>query len=455
MRPILLTLTLLSLTINSFSQQDSVLQQFTYSIPHYRAIGISLGTGTSHYDTDIPGGSNLQNGISASGGASYYYTQSTDKNLLTANSYFSLGYSAGKSSTPSIETKNKNATISSLLNINNKWFRNEQFLETGVEIAENNSLQKFISSVPYSNTKFTTNNFSLSATAGIGKGRLENVTDMQNALWLIHRLKREDRLSRTLSAAEMDALGHTITMANNTRVLDDRKKTEYILKHTDEFLRTNNLISQYDINYFTGLNDILFFAFNNIRLSGTEKFIRLTPAIRSYNLADSQMISVSKTTTRNTVRSVQFSAGLNKYKPQSLQHQDNYGISLVLLYTSYGLDNRSYRYGVNVGEQKSNPEIKRAGLNLFYEHAYYPDTRTIVSINCNAETGYQQIAQQKDMYGNIFISGNLNYFISYKTRLTCSAGGNYKKNEFDLNNDLSPIADYFDLFVNAGVTISL
>ncbi|MBS1656334.1 MAG: hypothetical protein JSU05_15885, partial [Bacteroidetes bacterium] len=197
MRPILLILISVSLSINSFSQQDSVLRQFTYRIPHYRAISIGLGSGASHYNTDISGGSNLQNGISGSGGVSYYYTQSTDKNLLTANGYFSLGYSAGKSSTPSIETKNKNAYISPFLNINNKWFRKNQFLEAGFEIMENNSLQKFISSAPYSNTKFTTNNFSLSTTVGMGKGRLENVTDMQNALWLIHRLKQENRLSRT------------------------------------------------------------------------------------------------------------------------------------------------------------------------------------------------------------------------------------------------------------------
>jgi len=116
---------------------------------------------------------------------------------------------------------------------------------------------------------------------------------MQNALWLYKELQEANLLTRSISDNELNDLGQSITDGTNTRVPDTRNRTQFILTTVDNYFQQKELIAKNDINYCTRLNDILFFDFNNVRLSGTEKFIRFTPAIQrnsqesgSNNLAD-------------------------------------------------------------------------------------------------------------------------------------------------------------------------
>lgn len=102
---------------------------------------------------------------------------------------------------------------------------------------------------------------------------------MQNALWLNKALEEATLLSRQLSGDELNELGKTITKGNNTRVVDLRKRTRFILKIVDDFFQQKEIINSTNINYFSHLNDIMFFTVNNPRLSGTEHFIRFTPEI--------------------------------------------------------------------------------------------------------------------------------------------------------------------------------
>ena len=105
-------------------------------------------------------------------------------------------------------------------------------------------------------------------------------------------------------------MGRTITTANNTRVLDARKRTQFILETVDNYLQQNGLINKTDIRYFSHLNDILFVAFNSPRLSGTKKFIRFTPGIAGYGTNLTQNSNINKYERKLNNKSLALATGI-------------------------------------------------------------------------------------------------------------------------------------------------
>lgn len=331
------------------------------------------------------------------------------------------------------------------------------FTELGADIsgriyANKNELSNYQS--PLQNKQ---NDYSIAVNMGIGKGRLENITDMQNALWLYKALEEEKRLSRSLSADELNELGRTITLANNTRVLDFRKRTQFMLETTDKFFQQKNLLTATDIRYFSSLNDILFFAINNPRLSGTEIYVRLTPAIKNANRDEINNSLFTNYENRVVNKSVLLSAGISKYIAVNLRHQNNYGMSLKLNYDLYHETNKYFTSGSLTNQLDFNTTIKQAGVNLFFQHAIYPNTRTTISFNLQSDAGYQDVEQGSGFFGMADLSGLFDYFISYRTRFTCSLGAVWQKNIYGYTyyQYLQLLPDNVRLFANAGFQVNL
>ena len=329
------------------------------------------------------------------------------------------------------------------------------FTELGTAISGNFYKTKDVTKALPFPSKDNQTEYSIALNMGIGKGRLENVTDMQNALWLYKSLVAVKSLSATLSADDLNGLGQSITKGNNTRVLDLRKRTQFLLSTVDSFLQQKGLITKTDIIYFSNLNDILFFAFNNPRLAGTEKFIRLTPAITGWNNEQANGNGINKYKHRFNTQSLILSSGFSKYIPANLIHQNNYGASLKLAYIFTDLSERFFTNGAVSNEIKAKADIKQAGINLFYQHAVYPNTRTAINFSLQSEMGYQDAFTKKEFYGIASFSGTFNYFISYRTRLICNLGASYQKNYYDINQNAALLTDNIRLFANAGVEIAL
>jgi hypothetical protein len=201
----------------------------------------------------------------------------------------------------------------------------------------------------------------------------------------------------------------------------------------------------------------LFFAINNTRLAGTEKYIRFTPAISYLDRYTTPNGAFSKYQRSGDSKSILLSAGINKYIPLSLKHQNNFGAAVKLNHIFYRSIDKYFTSGVLTSETKESPFIKQAGVNLFFQHAFYPNTRTIVSFDLQAETGSQKIEDKSGYYGKANLSASFNYFISYRTRFTCDAGVAYTKNTYEYNTlqSLQLLPDIIRFYVNAGVGISL
>jgi hypothetical protein len=415
----LLTLVLSISFLSAFSQQDSLLKNFKYRIDHYQAINFNMGgSGSlSNYDDGFHSTNNHSSG--GNFGGNFYSVKSTDRILLTTTANLGTSLSVDKSTSTGTTNKNTSLSVAPNITVLNKWFSKNKFTELGAELYSYGYSNKSSSDgAQYNSNK--QGQYNIVFNTGIGKGRLENVTDMQNALWLSKALTTANSLSRSLSDEELNELGRTITKANNTRVLDARKRTQFMLETVDNYLQQKGLINKTDIGYFSNLNDILFFAFNSPRLSGTEKFIRLRPGISAYGTRQKQSYNSSQSDHLVNSKSLTLSTGINKYNPKNLVHQNNYGASVILTYNSLDFTEKYTATGSTPINAKANTILKQAGVNLFYEHAIYPNTRTTINFNLQAQAGYQAQETVTSFYHSTNLAGSVNYFISYRTRLTCS-----------------------------------
>ncbi len=446
----------LSLSIlPSYCQQDSLLKNFKFRISRYRALNVDLGGGSNYNNADYPSGKLENSGGGGGFGAGYFSTKSTDKILLSQSYSINSNYFEAKSKGASEVNRSKQFSAASGVSINNKWFSKNKFIELGVVGfgGLSRSTYNYINAPASSRQNY--GDYSIALNTGIGVGRLENITDMQNALWLNKALQKSNSLAHPLSGAELNELGRTITKANNTRVLDSRRRIQFALETVDSFFQKNNLISKTDIKYFSNLNDILFFAINNYRLAGTEKFIRFTPLVSDYHKDQVQNNNGDKYEGRAMVKSLNFSVGLNKYVPLNLTHQNNFGAALLLNYIQQDYSDRSFNNGSLTNELKDNPTSKQAALDLFFEHAIYPNTRTAINFRVQTLGGYERFKESTEFFGSANLTGTFNYFISYRTRLSINLGTFYQHNTREKYRYMILLPNTFQLFANAGVSVNI
>jgi hypothetical protein len=456
MRKFLFTLTLTLSCCAVFSQQDSLLKNFKYRIDHYRAVNFNVGAGGNYASFETPAGDRENSNFSSLLSVSFFSLKSTDRKLSFASANFASGYSSNKSDERYEIQRLRNFQVAPAVNFLNRYFTTKNnFWELGSAISGYSSASKTQYITQPVSGKDDLTHYSVTLNTGIGNGRLENITDMQNALWLNKALEKANRLSKPLTPGELNELGKSITLGNNTRVLDARKRTQFILETVDAYLQRHNLVSNTDIKYFMNLNDILFFAFNSPRLSGTEKFIRLSPSVAG-SRRNQQLMDPFQTTKSNfDVYGALLDIGFASYKPSNLAHQNNYGASVRAGWHSGDFTDRYFSTGNPIVEMKNETRLKKAGVNLFYQHGIYPGTRTTISLELQTENGYVDASGNDGFYSNSSMITSASYFISYRTRFNFNAGVRYQENAHLPNSYIMPAQNNLQLFANAGIDINL
>jgi hypothetical protein len=439
---------------NIFAQEKELLKNFKYRIDNYRAITLNAYSGGQYDKRDLAGGTHTNSYFQTGLGGSYYTTKSTDKILLSTTTGLYGSYIKARSADQTNTANSRDLFSFPSFAILNKWFAKKMFTELGANVSGIFVSAKTTATGSFTPAKDKERDYAAAINLGIGTGRLENITDMQNALWLYKALVKADRLPANLSGADLNELGKSITKGNNTRVLDARRRTQFLLTAVDNYLQQKGFINKTDMTYFSNLNDILFFAFNNQRLSGTEKFVRVTPSIKEWNGDQLQTNGMDKFKHDFTSQSVVFSSGIKRYHPVNLVHQNNYGASLKLAYISTDLADRDFSNGILVSEIKGTNEIKQAAAELFFEHSIYPNTRTVFNFNLQSELGYQYDGA-KGFYTSSGLNCSLNYFISYHTRFYCGISAYYQKNKYYIERYLEMLPNIIQLNANAGLEINL
>ena len=99
------------------------------------------------------------------------------------------------------------------------------------------------------------NRWNLRASIGIGKGRIEQVTDARQAVYILDELSKRGKLTKTLSDIEIFNFAQTISKVKNKRFLDARLHRIDEITTVDSFLVKNNYLTSQDAGYFSTLYD--------------------------------------------------------------------------------------------------------------------------------------------------------------------------------------------------------
>jgi hypothetical protein len=433
MKKYLLPVFLLFSFSKSFCQEKKLLTNYTFRIDRFKALNFGVnadGRKQNNYNVSNSYG----NALSGNFNASLFTTKSTNNLLQTISTGFATSGASAKSTSFSSTNKLKSLNILPSFFINNKWYAKNKFVEIGASFSDAFSTSRATDDRVIIQERLYNSNFiGGQLMLGVGKGRLENITDMQNAIWLHNVLLKDGNLKRKLNEDEIIGLARTITTSNNRRVLDGRKRIQFILKNIDSYLQSKEAINKTDINYFSNLNDIVFFANNTARQTGTEKYIRVIPALANYYSKEENRITPLTSTTQNdNGAEVVLKIGLQKYKPLSLMHQLDYGAAAK---ANYGKSNSRYRNYTNTNLNFTfdyDDEWKKIGLDYFVRYSIFPNTRTVIDVDLKGENGYQLLNGFNELYHTAILAANASYFISYNTRLNINLGTTYNKNNFDI-----------------------
>ena len=119
-------------------------------------------------------------------------------------------------------------------------------------------------------TDYHSHMFVSTGTGGFGYGKMEYVSYMRRALYIIDELY-ENRIIETYPEKRiLVKLGQLLAEQNKTRVYDLRLSRIENIKMIDGFLKENGLLNDDSIEYFTILNDMLLYASVPYRENGWE-----------------------------------------------------------------------------------------------------------------------------------------------------------------------------------------
>jgi len=159
-----------------------LLQNFKYRINKYRAISYSKN-GSSQFEQYNQVPMDVKNSYASGNlGAAYYFIKSTERILLTANTGLYSSVAAGKAITQSAENTSSNFNVAPSINVLHKWLAKNNVTELGAIVNYNYGSSKYRQTNPVNKEKNNQDIYAVAILTGIGKGRLENVTNMQNGL---------------------------------------------------------------------------------------------------------------------------------------------------------------------------------------------------------------------------------------------------------------------------------
>lgn len=319
------------------------------------------------------------------------YTNSRDK-----ISYYGITLNTGlrinnseNFNTPSYSNKITNSETELSLMWNNKRFIQPKFfLIYNINSGYDFEFKKYNYDGNYIRFEnYTKNRFNFTPAVGVGIGRIEDVTDARQALYIIEALENKNVLSRKMTAQEINEFARVISSVKNKRFLDARLHKIEELTAVDEFLNANELLKKSDISYFTELNDMWEYGDLFPRKSGYELSLDNSLYSNWYNAKfKDEELKVDSVNAYHDLSNV-ISLNFNYCMPSGLNWQHDF-LMRVSSYFPY----KSANNDLSLSQLEKMPISLSSTLS--YKIGYYPNTRTnfyasiLTGFNPKLETGY-------------------------------------------------------------------
>ena len=312
---------------------------------------------------------------------------------------------------------NNKLGLSLYLSWSNKWyFSTLFFLNYGIDgnISYNSTQNKIENPLENRDEKQKEFSLNISPQLGVGYGRIENVQDARQAVYIANALSKKKVLTRNLSNDELSELSQIISTVKNKRFLDSRLHLMEEITSLDTFFVNNNLLADNGASYFTTLYDMWQYGELFSRKSGYEisfvvrpyyeyKKIKYTPIMRDviYN-SDEHIISLN----------------FSYEKPFKLNWQHSVSAAVFGDFYSSSEENKQ-----TDNNYKNSTKYRSFAALANYSLGYYPNTRTNIRIRAS-----QQISKEIDddenssTYYYAMLDAGLYYYFSPNLRLTGNCG---------------------------------
>lgn len=436
-----------NLSLNLSAQEYKNFDLNKYYTPDIvrNGLGLTFSTNDNIYNTKSSLDSTIVN--------SFYWNFSPNfssyKNTRKSTSIISIGGLSNGNFQNNKQTNNSD--YQSYSNSNNSFFANydsyfyskkQNFLTLKVGSNYNGTYDDDENSTNDAITKsfFNSNSYGIRPSIGIGKGRIELITDARQAIYILEELSNKNKLTRKLSNDEVFNFAQTISKVKNKRFLDARLRKIEEITTVDSFLVKNNYLTSQDATYFTTLNDYWEYGALFDRYSGQSIELSISPNISFGNsLQQYQTLD-----TKNSASTLAFNKEINFIyrfeKSAGLNWQHSFSTNVGLNFSDY--TNESSYYSGN--SNKIEEDITNGTLVIRYSLNYFPSTRSRISAYANhysSITSYDNIKtnniSQTPSYLTTTNSGTgitADYYFSQKLRLSGSIGTSYSSN-YNSSND--------------------
>ena len=220
-------------------------------------------------------------------------------------------------------------------------------------------------------------NIGLIPSIGIGIGRIEQVEDARQAIYILEELSKKGVLTRHLTNDEISNLSQQISMVKNKRFLDSRIHLMEEIASVDSFFVRNSLLNKEDATYYTNLYDLWMNGANFSRKSGQSFEVSIIPSGSWDKSKDEYLSSTQSETFPNSQQNWRYGGNLNLIynyeKPVHLNWQHSVSVSVN---GSTGYVNGKYLQSTILNKTSAGG----IGLNGSYTLGYYPTTRTNLSV---------------------------------------------------------------------------
>lgn len=293
---------------------------------------------------------------------------------------------------------------------------------------------------------------------GFGTGRLEQVSDMAMALFLLNDAMQAGIDGSLISPDQVNTFAARMVTLRNERVFDTREKRIYELRELYTYMKENSWTIADDPGFFTVLTDNWLYNMNVSRLSGKRWTYEFIPSYRFSNykskINEEDPYSTNSQTLEGGLR-----ATFEKYKPVNVHH-DIFRTHAINLGVSRNIDHSGFN--------DRNYDALHAGLSTSVGQQWIPNSRTVVKasflLNYDYTHPFSFNAQlpEDDHFVTLSLNGTANYFISYRTQFFANFTMSYnyhRSGEYILVDtnpfDIEEVDNGFHVMLNGGITVSI
>lgn len=426
------------MSLTASAQTSSNYRLYDYKVPELRYRKLETGLYLGGFNTSGKNGSLKSLNRNFEGDVTATYSTYLNSAKIQRSQYVGVSFNT-RTSYNKYDTirfddlSGNNAEIQYWL-YNKRYFPNKLFIGTDLHLSYryghsmHSSEDKIDTLFNNYDHKENRHNFETGIPLKFGYGRIEQVQDYQEAIYIYEDLVKSGRAQAGKSDEEIMELAAMISQLKSRRYFDIRIKNIDDIEALDSFLIVNNYKTVSDARFYATLVDNWNFVNHFTRLSGTTLAIAFMPYFTYRKEVVLDNFTNVKTPVENRFYEVLGGITFEHYKPLNLYWQTNTELTALGGYSETWFNDSDTIFDPDTW---GNSKIE---LTFDQSVSYYPNTRKQVTASLYAQYSkyIDNVDDSESLYGQsreIYASRlalDANYYISPKLRLNANASMTYR-----------------------------